>query len=225
MPLLIDKKNKILIYLIFLLLLSTSSNKFTEKHNKSLFIIDKIEVIGLSENNNSLIMNKINQIIYKNIFFISKKKINEIIEEHSIIDEYKIKKIYPKKIIIDIKPTTFVAKISGKSQLLVGSNGKIIKNEKSKETLPYLFGEFDTKKFLMFKKNIDQSEFEFKNIKSIYFYSSNRQDILTKDNVLVKLPGENQSKSLSIAYKIMKDSNFKDNKLIDLRIKNHVVIK
>ena len=225
MHLQIDKKNKVLIYLIFLLLLSTTNNKFTETQKNSSFIIDKIEVIGLSENNNSQIMNKLNQILYKNIFFISKLKINAIIKEYTIIDEYKIKKVYPKKISIDITPTTFVAKISGKNQLLVGSNGKLIENEKSSETLPYLFGEFNSKEFLIFKKSIDQSEFEFKDIKSIFFYPFNRQDILTKEDILIKLPNKNQSQSLVIAHKIMKNSKFKVNKIIDLRISNHVVIE
>ena len=44
----IDKKNKVVIYLIFLFILSTTSGKFTEKQKDYSLKINKINVEGLS---------------------------------------------------------------------------------------------------------------------------------------------------------------------------------
>ena len=126
---------------------------------------------------------------------------------------------------LEIKPTKFIAKISGSNHLLIGSNGKIIKNQKTDEVLPYIFGKFDTREFLEFKKNVELSQFRLIDLKSIFFYPSNRWDILTLDDILIKLPQQNLLKSLNFANKILMRSEFKNIKLIDLRIKNNLIIK
>ena len=59
----------------------------------------------------------------------------------------------------------------------------------------------------------------------LYFFPSNRWDILTYDNILIKLPQEDISKSLNLAHKIISSTDFNNKKLIDLRIKNHMIIK
>jgi len=222
---LIDKKNKITIYLIFLLILSTTSNKTIEHKKNYTTTVNKINVSGLSINNNLQLTNKLNDFFYKNIFIIGKKEINKIFSEYNIIEEYNIKKIYPSKLSINIKPTKIIAKISGDSGLLVGSNGKLIKAEITDRTLPYIFGEFNSLKFLEFKEKIERSKFNFTDFKSIFFYPSNRWDMLTSDNILIKLSENDLSKSLSLAHKIINDNQFQDSKLIDLRIPNHLIIK
>ena len=54
---LIDKKKKILIYLIFLFILSTTSGKFNDNQNTFSSTISKINIEGLSKANNSKILN------------------------------------------------------------------------------------------------------------------------------------------------------------------------
>ena len=71
----IDKKNKVLLYLILLLILSTINNKKIDNQNKNLTKVTIINVSGLSEDKNLQIINKINKLINKNIFFINKKKL------------------------------------------------------------------------------------------------------------------------------------------------------
>ena len=118
-----------------------------------------------------------------------------------------------------------IARIANNDQLLVGSNSKIIKDKNNIEILPYIFGEFNSKEFLIFKKNIDQSKFIFAEFKILYFFPSNRWDILTYDDILIKLPQDNISKSVNLAYKIINNNIFKNINLIDLRISNHLIIK
>ena len=219
-----DKKNKVIIYLLFLFILSTTSGKFVENENSYSSTINQINIKGLSSTENSKIFNELNNLFYKNILLIGKEEIQSVINKYNIIEEYSIKKIYPSTININIKPTKFVARLSSNHKL-VGENGKLIEDKENTEVLPYIFGEFNSQIFLHFKKNIKQSKFSFKKFKMLYFFPSNRWDILTNDDILIKLPQDNFSESLKLAYKIINNDDFKHKSLIDLRINNHLIIK
>ena len=136
-----------------------------------------------------------------------------------------IKKIYPSTLNIEIKPTKFIARVSNNGQYLVGANGKLIEDKNNNELLPYIFGEFNSLDFLSFKQNIEKSIFSFSNLKTLYFFPSGRWDILTDKDILIKLPQEHIVASLNLSKKLIDNDNFKDNKFIDLRVKNHLVIK
>ena len=219
-----DKKNKILIYLLLLLILSTTSGKFIENQHSYSLKIYQINIQGLSKTDSKKISNELGHLFYKNILLVEKKEIKKILGKYNIIEEYNIKKIYPSTININIKPTKFVARLSSNDQL-VGANGKLIEDRENSETLPYIFGEFNSNKFLNFKKNIQRSEFTFNRFKILYFFPSNRWDILTDDDILIKLPKDNIFKSLNLAYKVINSNNFKNKNLVDLRINKHLVVK
>ena len=220
---LIDKKNKIIIYLLILFILSTTNKKFVENQNNYSSTINKINIEGLSNADNSKISNELNNLFYKNILLVGKEEIQRVISKYNIIEEYSIKKIYPSTININIKPTKFIARLSSNDQL-VGVNGKLIEDKENNEVLPYIFGEFNSQDFLNFKKNILQSKFTFTEFKTLYFFPSNRWDILTKDEILIKLPQDNLYESLNLAHKIMNSHDFKNKSLIDLRMDNHIII-
>lgn len=219
-----DKKNKILIYLLFLLILSTTSGKFIENQHSYSLKINQINIQGLSNTDSKKISNELDYLFYKNILLVEKKEIKKILGKYNIIEEYNIKKIYPSTININIKPTKFVARLSSNDQL-VGANGKLIEDKENSEILPYIFGEFNSNNFLNFKKNILRSKFRFNRFKILYFFPSNRWDILTYDDVLIKLPKDNIFKSLNLAYKVINSNDFKNKNLIDLRINKHLVVK
>ena len=156
---------------------------------------------------------------------MKKKEINKIMNKYNIIEEYNIKRIYPSTIKVIIKPTKYLARVSNEDQLLVGANGKLIKAEDNVEKLPYIFGEFNSKDFLIIKKSIDHSKFTFNELKTLFFFKSNRWDILTNNDILIKLPLKNSLKSLNLAYKIISNGDFEKSKIIDLRIKNRLILK
>tara|TARA_B100000787_G_scaffold169018_1_gene159068 strand:+ start:1098 stop:1781 length:684 start_codon:yes stop_codon:yes gene_type:complete len=222
---LIDKKNKIIIYLIFLLVLSTITNKTLEIQKKYSSNVIKINVSGLSSLHNLKIVNLLNDMTYKNIFFISSKEIDKIIYTDTSIEQYYVKKIYPRKLNIEIKPAKFIAKISSQDYLFVGSNGKLINSKTVKKVLPLLSGEFNSEEFIEFKKIIDKSKFNFSDLKSIIFYPSKRWNILTTNDILIKLPERNLLESLKVATKIINDYRFKENKVIDLRISRNIIMQ
>ena len=221
---LIDKKKKIIIYLLFLFILSTTNAKFVQNQNSYSSTISQINIEGLSKADNKKISNELNSLFYKNILLIKKKEIQKVISKYNIIEEYSIKKIYPSTININIKPTKFVARVSTTNQL-VGANGKLIEDMENSQILPYIFGEFKSQDFLKLKNKITKSKFIFTRFKTLYFFPSNRWDILTNDNILIKLPQDDYLEALNLAYKIISNNNFKNKSLIDLRMNNHLIIK
>ena len=221
----IGKRNKIVIYIIFLFILSTTTKKLSEQQKKYSLKINKIEVTGLSYGKNLEIQNDLSSIFYQNIFILGKKEIDIIINKHNIVEEYNIKKLYPSKLYIEIKPAKFIAKVNDGNEFIVGSNGKLISSEMNNKILPYIFGEFNSKNFLEFKQNVEKSKFNFNEFKSVYFFQSSRWDILTIDGILIKLPQSDISESLNRAYKILASTQFKDKNIIDLRIKSHLIVK
>mgnify|MGYP006223237263 FL=1 len=220
-----DKKKKIIIYLLFLFILSTTSAKFINDQNTLSSSVSKINITGLSERKNLEILNNLNNFLYESIFVISKDEIKKILEKHNIIQEFSIKKIYPSTLNIEIKTTKFIAQVFNNGQYLVGANGKLIEDKNNHELLPYIFGEFNSQHFLTFKQNIEKSIFSFSNLKTLYFFPSGRWDILTDNDILIKLPQEHIVASLNLSKKLIDNDNFKDNKFIDLRVKNHLVTK
>jgi len=219
------KKNKIIIYLLFLFILSTTSAKFINDQNTLSSSVSKINITGLSERRNLEILNNLNNFLHESIFVIRKNEIKKILEKHNIIQEFSIKKIYPSTLNIEIKPTKFIARVFNNGQYLVGANGKLIEDKNNNELLPYIFGEFDSLDFLSFKQNIEKSIFSFSNLKTLYIFPSGRWDILTNNDILIRLPQEHIVASLNLSKKLIDNDNFKDNKFIDLRVRNHLVTK
>ena len=219
-----DKKNKILVYLIFFVFLCTISNKSIEDQKMFSLTIESIDVIGLSDSKNLEIKENLNQLLFTNIFFVNKDNIREIISNYNSVESYRVQKIYPRHIRIELEPVKLLAQIQNQNSYLVGSNGKLIIRTNINEKLPFFFGKFDSQKFLKFKKIIDKSKFKFSNFKSIFYYPSNRWDILTTDNILIKLPENELSKTLKIAYQIINDDQFLNKKILDLRVSKHLVI-
>ena len=174
MPQLTDKKNKIIIYLILLFILSTTSGKFAITQNSYLSTDNKISVEGLSNTENFNISNELSDLFYKNILFMDKKKIHNIMNKYNAVEEYNIKRIYPSTINVKIKPTKYLARTSYNNQLLVGANGKLVNDKENTEILPYIFGEFNSKNFLTLKKILNNPNLLLKNLK--HYFSFNQID-------------------------------------------------
>ena len=221
---LIGKKKSLILYFFFLVALSTTTNKTLYK-TENLFQIDNINITGIPLDNIEGLNDELYKTIEKNIFFLKKEVLKNSISEFNIIEKYSVKKIYPRELNINIKPTKFIAKISNKDDVLVGSNGKLISNKDFKKKLPSIFGKFNSNKFLELKIHLERSGFNFEDLKSLIYFSSGRWDILTNDNVLIKLPNKKIYESLYLAKKILNDDNFKKNKFIDLRIPNQIIVK
>ena len=166
---LIDKKRRILLYLLLLFILSTTNIKLNESPNIYSSKVNQINIEGLSKVYNTKIYNALDNLFYKNILLVDKEEIQKVMSKYNIVEEYNIKKIYPSTIDINIKPTKFVARLSSNDQL-VGANGKLIDDEENKDVLPYIFGEFKSKDFLKLKKILQNLDLLLINSKCYIFF-------------------------------------------------------
>ena len=223
---LIGKKNKCILLIITLLFLTTINN--TNFSNNNIFSknIQNVEVIGLNEDLNLQIQEKLNYIKKSNIFYINKDLLEKEINTYNFVESFKVFKFYPKNIILKINQTNFLATtIKNNKKYIIGSNGKLIEYElfNNNNNLPLIFGNFNNKDFLIFKKKIDQSLLKYSDIKNFFSYPSKRWDIETKDNLLIKLPEKNIELALERVQKIIESKKFSNN-IIDLRISNQIIL-
>ena len=217
------KSKKIFIYFFLILMLGSITNN--EINIQKFYEIKNIIVSGLNENDNNKILSDLKEFNSKNIYQIDANEIKKIINSNPLIDNYRIYKNYPSILKIKLEQTKFLAKINYEDgQFLVGSNGKLSKNNSSRYDLPFIFGKPDVKEFLEFRKNIDSSKFSYDQIKNIYFYPSKRWDLELKDNIILKLPKNDIKLSLNRAFEFINDKNLKNNKTIDLRVKNQIIL-
>ena len=214
---------KVIIYLCLFFLLATVNN--SSIINLRLPKIEKIKISGFSLDENTHVRDIIESLKSKNIFFINQFEIKKDIFSDNIIEELNIFKNYPSTLIVDIKKTQFLAvtKKDG-DNYFIGRNGKLIKKNQSISKLPYVFGDLNINDFLEFKKNIDNSNFEFKQILNLYYYKSKRWDIETSNGYLIKLPRENISEVLNLFIRLSKEKNFNDKRTIDFRQKGQIIL-
>ena len=221
----IDKKQKLFIYLFFLFLLTTFNNLSLSNSEYLKLKINQIKVSGLNSENNLKISEEFNKLVYqKNIFFISKDYFINILEKNNLIHSFKVTKIYPNSIEVQVKKTELLAVTNrNNKKFFIGSNGKLINFESYNKSLPYVFGKIKIKDFIEFKKIIAKSKFNFEEISELYFFPSGRWDIKNNKGILIKLPETNLLKALNLAHQITTNEIFKNDKIIDLRIYNHVI--
>ena len=221
----IDKKQKLFIYLFFLLLLTTFNNLSLSNSEYLKLKINQIKVSGLNSENNLKISEEFNKLVHhKNIFFINKDYFVNILEKNNLIHSFKVTKIYPNSIEVQVKKTELLAVTDrNNKKFFIGSNGKLINFESYNKSLPYVFGKIKIKDFIEFKKIIAKSKFNFEEISELYFFPSGRWDIKNNKGILIKLPETNLLKALNLAYHITINEIFKNDKVIDLRIYNHVI--
>jgi cell division septal protein FtsQ len=187
--------------------------------------IDKIEITGLKLDEQKKIESIINDANFKNIFHIDKQYLSKKINSINIIEQFEIFKNYPSTLKIFIKKTKILAqtKING-FDYLIGSNGKLILNDYSVSNQPFVFGDLDLNEFLNFKKEIDRSNFDFKNITKLYYFKSKRWDIETSKGYLIKLSKDNVENNLNLFLRLSDEDKFKNEFVVDFRQKDQIIL-
>ena len=221
-----DRKKNFLFFFLLILFLSSINSQLFVKKKELFYNLNSIEVIGLDEQINTEIEKNLNFMKNTNIFFIDKEILKDHIDKYDFIEKYNIFKIYPSKIILELKQADFLAQtIKDNKVYFIGSNNNFIEIERfhNYKNLPLVYGKFTAKEFTSFLKIIRQSKLNYNNINEIFFYPSGRIDIKNKDNLLIKFPMQNLEEAIIIVNKIIKNKNFKNN-LIDLRVPNQLIL-
>ncbi|MDA8783867.1 FtsQ-type POTRA domain-containing protein [Candidatus Pelagibacter bacterium] len=217
------KSKKILIYFFLLILVGSINN--TNLSDLKLQNINDINIIGLDIKDKLILLKKIKNSHLNNIFSINKNDLINEIELNSLVEKYLIFKRYPSTLDIKIEKTKFLAKINKNGQIFyLGSNGKLTKNDFSNNQLPYIFGNPDIIEFFSIKEIIDKSKISYSEIKNLYFFPSKRWDLELKNNTIIKLPNNNTNLALNLAIEFLYDNEFINNKIIDARIENQIIL-
>ena len=217
------KSKKILIYFFLLILVGSINNNSI--NNLKLEKVKNVNIFGLEKKDQKIILYNLNNLDLKNIFFINKKKIQNIIDSNSLVEEYNVIKRYPHSININIKKTSFIARINLNGKFyLIGTNGKLSDNNNSVIQLPYIFGNPKIKEVLALKKIIDQSNIDYSQIKSLYHFKSNRWDLKLTNSVVIKLPEKIKKETLDKISIFIKNIKLEDKEILDARIKNQIII-
>ena len=187
--------------------------------------INKIEISGLNPDERKNIENIIYDPNFKNIFYLDKQYLKKKISSINIIEQFEIFKNYPSTLKISVKETKILARTKRNgSDYLIGSNGKLIKNDSSVSDLPFVFGDLNLNEFLNFKNEIDKSNFDFKNITKLYYFKSKRWDIETSNGYLIKLSKGNVEKDLNLFIRLFDEDIFKNELVIDFRQKDQMIL-
>ena len=218
-----QKSKKILLYIFLFMLVGSITNISLNdiKFNK----IKNIKILGLKNNETQTLLEDLKSLNLKNIFFINANEIRKIINSNNLVEKFEIFKIYPSTLFIEIEQTNFLARINKNGKLfVVGSNGKLLGEKYSNNNLPYIFGKPEIEDFLYFKNILDTSKLSYQEIKNFYFFPSMRWDIELKNNIILKLSKEDLKEKLDEAFEILNSKNISNIKIVDLRVKNQIIL-
>ena len=223
---LIDR-GKIYFYIALLLILLSIHNLNSINFLNNFFKIKKIHLISdIEKNLSEEIVASLNNFYNFNIFSINSSEIHQILDDYNFIDEYKIRKEYPSAIKIELKQTKILAYFFEDSEkILIGENKKKIRNnEIDLDNLPFIVGKVNINEFFVLKKKLIENGFELNDFDTFYFFKSKRWDLSYKDKIIVKLPINDIDFSLTLFRGMLENSSIQGVKVIDLRIKNSIII-
>ena len=220
-------KFKLYLYLFFFIFLTSIFNfKFIEDyHNK--FNLKTIIINGLSPKEKKLLESEFKDIKNINIFKLNKDKILERLKKYNFLEDIYVSKIIPSSININLSKTEIVGKTVINSEIFyIGKNGKLINSNYIEEfkNIPTIFGDFNTKEYLYLLKILNDQELETQNIEKLYFYKNKRWDLLFSNNKTLMLPSNKVEESINIYKKLLKNGNLINTKVIDLRVKNQIIL-
>ena len=91
------------------------------------------------------------------------------------------------------------------------------------KNLPHVFANQDA--FKVFYYDLKKIKFPLNNIRKYTLFETNRWDLETKNNIIVKLPSKNYIKSLKNYLDLSNKNSFKKYKVFDYRIDNQLILR
>ena len=213
-----------LIALLLLIILTTITSH--EKISFSKFNLKEINIENTSLIKEDDLKNLLSAFYNKNLIFLKNSEIKKALKQNSLVESFNVKKKYPDTLkikIVEKKPIAvlFIKKkkyyLSEKIELI---EFKDINNFKE---LPYVFGNKD--EFKLFYENLKKNKFPIEIIQKYILYESNRWDLETKNNVIIKLPPEKYLKSLENYLSLIHSNDFKNYTIFDYRIESQLILK
>jgi len=214
--------NLLFIFLIF----STYTPNYTNQNNSFFFPIKEIQIEGHLVIKKKNLINELDYLIGRSIFYIDENKINLSIKKFDFIKNFKIKKIYPNTLKFMINEIDPVALYFDKKKLFfLTEDGQSIKylNLEKFSKLPTVIGKKDN--FKIFYQNLKKTNFKMSQIISYRHFEIGRWDIVLEDKRVIKLPANNYLQSINNFLLIKNKNNFEKYKIFDYRIKDQLILK
>lgn len=217
-------KKRLIVATFALILLTTITTK--QRINITKFNLKKINIENiflLKEEDLKKLLIPINE---KNLLLLRNKEIEQLLIQNTFIESFTIKKKYPDTLkikIIEKKPIAIL--FEGKKKFYLSEKIELMqfKNLPNYQNLPYIFGKKE--EFKILHENLFEIDFPIDLIKKYTLLESNRWDLETINNKLIKLPLKNYNKSLKNYLVIMNKNEFKKYKVYDYRLKNQLIMK
>ena len=216
---------KRLIIALFLLILFTTINS-QQRFIISYFDLKTIEI----ENNLLLKDNDIKNLLIsfynKNLVLLNNDEVKKALMQNSLIESFNIKKKYPNTLKVKIFEKKPIAVLfDKKNQFYLSEKIDLIefRNLPNYQTLPYVLGNKDD--FKIFYNNLKKINFPLNVVKKYTLYETDRWDIETKDNQVIKLPSKNYLKNLKNFLDLKSKNDFGKYKLFDYRISKQLILR
>ena len=218
-----------LILLLIFLTTYTPNTLFLFKENEnSFFKITNIEITNNKKIEKKEIIDKLNHIYNKNILLVSANDIEEPLRKLDFLDNIKIKKKYPNTILIEIYETKPVAVLFKKNNKYIIDNLSKLTNyddNLNQNNLPSVFGKDAEKDLINFINQLENNSFPKHKIKNYYYFQINRWDLMLKNEQLIKFPSKKRKQAIQQSVELLNRKDFKNYKVIDLRIQGKIVVE
>ncbi len=225
------KLYKIILLLTILIFLTTySPNKVTffNKNNNFFFKIQNIEITNNNKINKTDIINKLNHIYNKNILFISNNDISEPLKTVNYLGKIEVKKKYPDTIVIKIyetKPVGILFKKNTKYIIDTLSNLITFNDNLVNNNFPNIFGKDAERDFINFFEQLKNNKFPRKQVKNYYYFQVDRWDVKLTNDQIIKFPSKKRKEAIQQSVQLLNHKDFKNYKVIDLRIHGKIVVE
>ncbi len=217
-------KKRTVIAIALLILFSTITSQI--KVNISKFKLKEIQIKNNSILKERDIKNLLISFYEKNLIFIKYSDIEKVLMQNRFIDSFNVKKKYPHTLKIEIfekKPIAIV--FYKKKNFYLSEKIELIEliEEQKYNDLPYVIG--DHNQFKDLYKNLKKLNFSLNSVKRFILYDSNRWDIETKNDQIIKLPPTNYNQSLQNYLDVRDKNEFNKYKVFDFRVNNQLILK
>ena len=170
---------------------------------------------------------KLNKFKMINIFRLSEEKILKTLNDFKFLENIYINKVIPSTININLSKTNIIGKTTrNRKKFYIGENENFINFDQLSENInvPSIFGDFKIKEYIELQTILSVHQIDLKMIEKYYFYKNKRWDLFFHNGITLMLPSKNVQQSLKIFNKLLYNGNLANVRIIDLRVRNQVIL-
>ena len=220
----------ILLLIIFIFLSTYNPSKFDliAKRGSDFFTVQDIEITNNLLISKNQVIEKLDSIYGKSIFFLKENDIQESIKDINFLKKVEVKKIYPNTVIVKIFETIPVGILfKNKEKYLLDNSSNLIpfNEEMNFSNLPDIFGEGAENNFMYFFNKLKNNNFPKHKIKKYYFFQVGRWDLELINNKIIKFPHQNTERAIKKSLELLDRKDFANYNIIDLRVDGKIIVE